>query len=131
MDATKRRLAYLDKDGIMVEKFAYSGLNEGNNNPEFEAVHNVGPIPRGEWIISGPPFDHPLHGPYVLRLYPAKGTETFGRDGFLIHGDSKVHPGQASQGCIIVPRETRTRVYQSGDTQLFVTSQGEPEREES
>jgi hypothetical protein len=35
MDATKRRLAYLDKDGIMVEKFAYSGLNEGNNNPNL------------------------------------------------------------------------------------------------
>lgn len=113
---------WLDKDGILVDKTGYSGFGEGKNNPALEAVHDVGPIPAGEWTISGPPFDDPEHGPYVLRLYPKVGSQTFGRSGFLIHGDSIEHPGQASKGCIILPRLTRTRIYQSGDTQLYVIS---------
>ena len=55
---------------------------------------------------------------YVLRLEPDSGT--YGRTGFLMHGDSEFHPGEASKGCIIMDRVTRTRVYQSGDTKLMV-----------
>lgn len=123
---------WLDKDGILVSKKCYSGLGEGLNNPAKEAVPDVGPIPQGEWTISGPPFDDPAHGPYVLRLYPKVGMQTFNRSGFLIHGDEVAHAGEhlASHGCIIADRVTRERIYQSGDTQLFVVSGLPPSVEE-
>lgn len=71
----------------------YSGHDDGVNNPKFEQEPNHGPIPRGNWRI-GSPFDSSDHGPHVMRLMPEPGTETYGRSGFLIHGDSKEHPGQ-------------------------------------
>lgn len=118
----QQRNGWLDLNGILVDKTGYSGFGEGKNNPAMEATVDVGPIPQGEWSIVGPPFDSPEHGPYVLRLYPKVGTVTFGRAGFLIHGDSIEHPGEASKGCIIFPRATRTKIYQSGDTILYVVS---------
>lgn len=110
----------LTKDGIQVG-FCYSGAEpDGKNNPAKEAVADVGPIPQGEWTIEGPPQDTPEHGPYVLRLEPKPVTYTFGRSGFLMHGDSEEHPGQASKGCIIANKVIRTRVWQSGDMNLQV-----------
>jgi len=38
----------------------------------------------------------------------------FGRRGFLIHGDSKLHPGTASKGCIILPRWARELIVKDG-----------------
>lgn len=98
----------------------YSGAGPGKNNPEMQSVHNVGPIPRGDWNIAGPPSNTADHGPYVLRLTPGPETETFGRDGFLIHGDSKSAPGTASKGCVILSREIREQVWESGDRDLEV-----------
>lgn len=120
---------WLDKDGILVSKTCYSGIGFGLNNSAAEADHDLGPIPRGLWIISGPPFESLEHGRYCLRLDPAEGTITFGRSGFLVHGDEVEHPGQylASHGCIIADRATRERLYQSGDTKLqVVTTPPEP-----
>src|SRR5271155_1565030 len=111
----------LSKDGMRVAR-GYSGFGDGKNNPRLESTPDVGPIPQGFWEICGPPYETAEHGPYVLRLEPEPGTTTFGRSGFLMHGDSIVHPGQASKGCIIMDRETRTRVYLSGDTKLEVIS---------
>lgn len=109
------------RDGICFGS-GYSGFGEGLNNPEKQDVENLGPIPCGDWDISGPPFDSPEHGPYCLRLTPRKGTETYGRKDFLLHGDEKLHPGEhlASHGCIVSDRTTRRRVYQTGDTFLRV-----------
>lgn len=112
----------LQQDGEHVAT-GYSGAGEGKNNPELQNVPNVGPIPRGDWTIDGPPFDTRDHGPYVLRLQPDPGTETHGRSGFLMHGDSKAHPGTASHGCIILPRPTREQVWQSGDRDLEVVAE--------
>lgn len=111
----------LSKDGISVDS-GYSGHGEGLNNPAMEATHDVGPIPVGEWLIDGPPQDHTEHGPYVLRLEPKKGTVTFGRNEFLIHGDEVGAPGQhlASKGCIVLAHATRSRIWQSGDNNLTV-----------
>src|SRR5581483_10402667 len=79
--------------------FGYSGFGEGKNDPTDEEKVGIGPIPIGRWII-GEPHDTPTHGPYVMPLTPAMDTQTFGRSGFLIHGDSLERPGQASHGCI-------------------------------
>ena len=109
------------RDGQPVA-FGYSGHLEGRNNPAFQQVHNVGPIPQGLWSIEGPPFDSDDHGPFCLRLTPAPETRVFNRSGFLMHGDSKVHPGLASEGCIIMPRAAREQVWNSRDTNLTVSA---------
>lgn len=98
----------------------YSGFDNGKNNPSMQAVADVGPIPQGDWTIVGPPVNTTTHGPFVLRLEPATGTNLFGRSGFLMHGDSIEAPGAASHGCIIMPRTVREQVWQSGDTSLQV-----------
>lgn len=87
----------LSRNGVFVGK-GYSGaFPDGYNKPAMQAVRDIGPIPQGAWKISGPPVDTSEHGPYVLTLSPKEGTDTFGRDGFLCHGDTIV-PGHASQG---------------------------------
>lgn len=90
----------------------WSGNGEGKNNPTMQAVRCVGPIPVGMWSI-GEPFTHPKVGPFAMRLLPLDGTETRGRDGFLIHGPSKnqEHRGQESEGCIILTRDVRERIH--------------------
>src|ERR1035437_2005502 len=92
-------------DGDLVAT-GYSGAGGGKNNPTTQDVHNVGPIPIGHYTIEAP-VDTVTHGPYVLRLEPDLANEMFGRAGFLIHGDSVVHPGTASEGCIIQARTVR------------------------
>src|SRR5258706_12589221 len=95
----------------------YSGFGDGKNNPEKQAIHDVGPIPRGNYSI-GSPHDTAAHGPHVMRLTAHAGTHLFGRAGFLIHGDSIAHPGTASHGCIILARLVRDRISSSGDGEL-------------
>ena len=96
-----------------------SGFGEGKNNPAMQNVHDVGPIPQGLYMI-GPPQDTATHGPHVMALTPVDGTNTFGRDGFLIHGDSIANPGTASHGCIILARPIRDEISASGDNQIQV-----------
>ncbi len=90
----------------------YSGLGAARNNPHYQDIANVGPIPRGRYLI-GPPADTRTHGPYVLRLTACDPLGMHGRDGFLIHGDSQAHPGTTSHGCIVLPRSARERIGQS------------------
>jgi hypothetical protein len=95
---------------------AYSGHGQGLNDPDYQNVPEVGPVPQGVYTIL-PPIDTVEHGPFVLALEPQEGTETFGRSGFLIHGDSKAFAGQfqASHGCIVTERVTRELLWNSGD----------------
>jgi hypothetical protein len=104
----------------------YSGFGRGKNNPDFEKFADVGPIPAGLWLIQVPPFDSETHGPVCLRLVPERQTDTWGRSGFLIHGDSIQHPGSASHGCIILPRPVRLQVAASSDDQLLVLEYFQP-----
>lgn len=98
----------------------YSGKGVGKNAPSAQRVHNVGPIPRGEYRIQGPQ-DTVTHGPFVLPLIADPANEMFGRYGFLIHGDSVVTPGIASEGCIILARDVREAIWASVDHDLLVT----------
>lgn len=106
-------------DGVRTP--AYSGKGIHKNDPDSQNLPMQGPLPCGIYHI-GSPFDSPEHGPYVLRLTPDAANEMFGRAGFLIHGDSKEHPGEASNGCIVAPRATREQVYLSGDKELHVVA---------
>ena len=100
----------------------YSGSPAGKNEPQEEAVADVGPIPQGRYTI-GSPRDTPAHGPYVLPLTPDAANQMFGRSGFLMHGDSVSHPGCASEGCIIMGLAIRQQVWTSGDHQLQVVAE--------
>lgn len=96
----------------------YSGHMQGVNNPDDEQIPDVGPVPRGQWTI-GDFFDDPGgKGPIVAHLVPKDGTNTFGRSGFMIHGDNLTH--NASLGCIILPHGVRTRLAASSDRDLQV-----------
>jgi len=99
-------------------KTGYSGKGAGKNNPELEDTPKVGPIPCGHYSI-GPAFTHASKGPVVMRLTPV-GHDACGRTGFLIHGDSRSHPGTASEGCIILERAIRESIATSQDTALEV-----------
>src|SRR5260370_1191404 len=108
----------ISKDGAVLGN-GYSGFDAGKNNPAMQTIHDVGPIPQGLYEI-GPPHDTPTHGPHVMALPPAAGTDVFGRSGFLIHGDSIANPGTASHGCIILSRDLRDQISSSADNQLQV-----------
>ena len=111
----------LFRDCIVVG-VGYSGFGEDKNQPNDESVKDLGPIPHGKYSI-GPPecVGAPgPHGPFVLRLTPDPSNAMFGRDGFLIHGDSREHQGSASHGCIIMNRDVRNLIAASGDSELSV-----------
>jgi hypothetical protein len=97
----------------------YSGFADGKNNPLLETEANVGPVPRGLWYF-GFPFSSKDHGPFCLRLFPDPATNTHGRSGFLVHGDSKQRPGSASRGCVVVSRDAREEMWDSDDHRLLV-----------
>lgn len=99
--------------------FGYSGNGEGKNNPLKEAIPNVGPIPKGDYNI-GVAFDHATKGPICMRLNPLESTNVYGRSGFMIHGDSILKPGTASEGCIILPKSARFEIARSTDKLLRV-----------
>jgi hypothetical protein len=109
-----------DADGAIAGT-GYSGHGPGVNNPALQNDPDVGPIPQGFWTIS-PSFSSPTKGPVVMDLMPNAATETFGRSGFMMHGDSVEHPGaeEASLGCIIMARSIRQAVAASADKELQV-----------
>jgi hypothetical protein len=110
-----------DDTGAIVA-IGYSGDPSHKNDPQAVSLHNQGPIPPGRYEIN-PPVETVTHGPYVLPLAPDVGNVMFGRSGFLMHGDSVVAPGTASEGCVIMPRTIRELVWGSSDRELHVILQ--------
>lgn len=109
--ATGRIIAREDGlNDLLATGYSGSEAKGGKNNPSAQSEPNVGPIPRGKYSI-GEPFTGP--SPFSLRLTPDPANQMFGRDGFLIHGDSVAEPGTASHGCIILPRPIRERINKS------------------
>lgn len=100
----------------------YSGFPPHVNDPIAEGLEGLGPIPVGEWTI-GSFFDDPGgKGPIVTHLTPCVGTDTLGRDEFMIHGDNAQGNHTASHGCVILARPYRMAIRDSGDTSLIVIS---------
>jgi hypothetical protein len=109
-----------DNDGELVG-VGYSGAPSQKNNPDAQSMKNEGPIPVGKYTI-GSPVNSVTHGPFVLSLTPDENNLMWGRSAFLLHGDSKVDPGNASEGCIIQSRDVRETVWASGDHELQVVA---------
>lgn len=122
---------YTQREGYLTRNrefkgLGYAGRGVGKNNPSAQEIPNFGPLPRGTYQIEAP-VDTKTHGPYVLWLTPDPTNQMFGRSAFGIHGDSVVHPGEASEGCIILSRGARELIWKSGDHKLRVVEQIEPE----
>jgi hypothetical protein len=108
-------------DGVIVG-IGYSGHGAGLNEPTAQNIHDVGPIPQGVWTI-GRFFDDPGgKGPLVAHLTPAEGTETYGRSGFMCHGDSHAMNHTASHGCIVLGRTIRETLVASSERTLKVVA---------
>ena len=97
----------------------YSGFGEGLDNPADQEIPDVGPIPQGFYLM-GVAFPHPVTGPLTMRLEPTQGTDTFGRSGFLMHGDNANQDHSASHGCIIMEHDVRLLVAVNSDRLLQV-----------
>lgn len=112
-----------EPDGVTVAGVGYSGKGAGLNNPDYQNIPDVGPLPQGSYEM-GKAYNSAKHGPLTIPLTPLEGTETFGRDEFKCHGDEKEHPGmhQASLGCLIMGRAIRERLNASPDHTLQVTA---------
>lgn len=104
------------KDGTFVSN-GYSGRSRGVNNPALQDRSSIGPIPRGRWRLTEV-RDSPNTGPFSIVLEPAPGTDPLGRTAFRIHGDNRLGNQSASQGCIILPRAIRERIWASKDHDL-------------
>lgn len=101
----------------------YSGGNcgknpDGVNNPSMASAHCIGPIPVGSYTLT-PPCDSPATGPFTMPLIPDPENQMWGRSGFCVHGDT-TPPGNASEGCVILPRSVRESMWASADHQLTV-----------
>ncbi len=115
----------LDPAGEVVA-IGYSGQPPHSNDPDAQDLHNFGPIPQGFWQAVELIPESLSHGPYVIRLEPYSTTQTFGRTGFLIHGERIAPPpGLASNGCIILSRDVREKFWTSRDRDLQVIRGGQ------
>ena len=109
--------------GVVVAT-GYAGGNcgrnpEGKNNPDMQAVRCIGPLPVGVYY-PGNPVEGSHLGPFAIPLIPQAGNQMFGRGDFYMHGDTIESPGCASEGCIVMPRNIRNEVSESGDTVTVV-----------
>ncbi len=88
-----------------------SGRDECMNDPDCADKRDEGPIPPGDYTIDSSkvndsPFWKDLgrtmksgdYGDFLVPLEPSESNETFGRDGFYLHGGR----WEGSKGCIDV-----------------------------
>jgi len=96
----------------------YSGKGPARNNRAFQNQKDKGPIPVGEYIITGRQEDFKTGEP-IVNLMPAAWTDHFQRwpgEPFTIGPESNP-PGNA--GGIVMPRDVREKMEVNG-TKLIV-----------
>jgi len=118
----EQRTGKLSHNGEVVAT-GYAGGNEGKNpegknNPTMQNVPKIGPLPVGKYKF-GTPVPQSHLGPFAIPLIPMGGNEMFGRSDFYLHGDT-TPSGNASEGCIIMPRSVRNAAAASPDNDLEV-----------
>ena len=103
----------------------YSGHGDDVNQPAFENVPMMGPLPEGAYKIGRMEATHPKLGVDVMPLTPDDGNEMYGRSAFYIHGDNSQENYSASEGCIIMPHGVRNTIgalVATGDNELQVVA---------
>lgn len=111
-----------DPSGVFVSR-GYAGGNkgknpEGINNPAMQCVKDIGPLPVGFYTFGVPVVKSHL-GPYAIPLIPDAANIMCGRGDFYCHGDT-TPSGNASEGCIIMPRTVRNAMWASVDHTIQV-----------
>lgn len=104
-------LTHYDNSGNAVGSYPYTSGRDGVTNP---SISNRGPIPPGTYSLNPTQIGEGGFlrnllgdwGQYRAPLSPDSATNTYGRDGFFLHGGKT--PGSA--GCIDIG---------SGDKTLF------------
>ena len=109
----------MDPAGRVLDRTGYSGKGTAKNDPDKQCVVDQGPIPRGTYTV-GPAMNHPRLGPVSIPLTPHPINDMCQRFGFFIHGESVSDPGNASDGCIVLPRASREAIHSSTDKTLEV-----------
>lgn len=108
-----------DDNGKLIAT-GWAGHGLGKNNPDWENVHDVGPLPKGLYRV-GAWGDHPPLGPNSAPLTQVAGG-TYGRSGMYIHGPGTTDYGQESKGCIVVPHDERLRIITLNPNTVTVTA---------
>jgi hypothetical protein len=113
---------YESSTGIMLTPkgqtlgYGFAGQGLGLNNPTYQNVKDIGPLPEGDYDITEWIERDPKLGLGVLILVAKDPTTQFGRSLFRIHGpvDWNVHGLSAflhsSEGCICIG-STSSRYY--------------------
>lgn len=114
-----------DPNGRLDKARGYSGSYKEKgiykNNPAFEDKAFLGPIPKGLWYRGATTSSK---GSLTLVIDPV-GHNAHTRTDFRIHGDSTKHPGEASEGCIILNRRQREAIKKSEHRYLRVIDEAE------
>ena len=104
----------------MVDEDGYAGHGDSKNKTADQDKVSKGPLPQGDYDIRAPYYHNEHTGDKTLDLIPWVDNDMFGRKLFRIHGDSRKHPGDASEGCIVVPPSARDTISKLGGGTLAV-----------
>lgn len=117
---TTGNLFYLNGISTQPVEQGYSGYGSCKNKPECQGVKQLGPIPHGKYTVGKSTEIHGGKIKTAIPLTPDPANDMMGRDGFFVHGDGTVKPGEASEDCIICSLETRKKMDLSAPTTLHV-----------
>ena len=99
----------------------YAGHGDGLNNPAAEDQIDVGPLPKGLYLMTRL-FDSPRTGLATIVLEPAPANNMYDRSAFRIHGDNAAANHTASDGCIVAGHAAdRKAIWDTQDRELTVT----------
>jgi RHS repeat-associated protein len=103
-------------DGALDPNFV-GPMPNGKNNPDWNDVPNLGPLPRGNYGI-GQTADSKKTGKGTITLtFHNETTDPWpkkrGKRTMRIHGDSDRHPGKASEGCIVIKSDVRRSITEN------------------
>ncbi|ETO14761.1 hypothetical protein RFI_22607 [Reticulomyxa filosa] len=97
----------LNGGNTYVDQEAYSGNSTYYNDETAQHLKNQGPIPVNTWKVTA---ITDKKGKHTLVLAEENVKNSYGRDGFLIHGDNQKKNHTASEGCIIVGPTIRKQI---------------------
>jgi RHS repeat-associated protein len=105
---------------------AFSGNNEFANKPEFENLPFQGPIPSGTYYIVEPYHYQSLSGAVFFKLYRDDGVidDSTTTPNGTKRGQFRFHPGNASDGCVTVPKRTNAKDWYRIQNKLLGTKVG-------
>jgi hypothetical protein len=90
---------------IYYREQGYAGTGQGRNNPDAQGQTSVGPLPRGEWQMTGDWYYSTNTGQNTMVVSPLDGNECIDTDRecdtFRLHGNNI--EDDASEGCIVLP----------------------------